>query len=799
MECFICEEAISESRVYKNSLICNKCYNIKCNGENCYKKEIYFPEITEGTMIASNLKNSPIPLRHTEVRAHITGMISEVEVTQKFYNSFQKNIEALYVFPLPHDSAVNFLEIKVGDRIIKGNIKEKEEAKRTYEKAKYRGRKAGLLEEERPNLFTMSVANIEPKEEILVKLKYYGTLKYEDNKFEFLFPMTLTPRYCSSSVSDVERISPPVERPSVYNKREINIFITLKAGFEIEEIYSPSHLIYIEDKGSNRKEIQLSGEGKIPNKDFVLKYAPKGENIESSVSFYREKGKTGTFMLHITPKFDYGPKEMLKREIIFVLDRSGSMFGSPMIYARNSLKKALKTLRAGDTFNIITFDHEINLLSKISLELNEANLLLARNFIDNTHARGSTEILAALQVALQIPASKEHLRQIVFLTDGAVGNERFILERIEKNLGNARIFTFGLGSSVNRYIMAKMAEIGRGTYHIIMESKEIEEAMENFSKQTSSPVLSDITLEIEGAEVSDIYPAPVPDIYQGDTIFLVGRFHSSGKARAVIKSKTGTGEFIQELDINLPVEEKTNGVIETIWARKRIDSLMDKVRQNPKEKFSIRDEVIGLALKYRLLSPYTSFVAVEKDDEQENFLKEDLLTVNVSSLMPENSFAFAGEEAPETQGRKMSAVISRLSADSNDFDANISCIAEMSSNLSSYSPANYNNNRQSDLIRDLKENIFEGAAVAEHLFMPPPLFPELQPMVGKQMAIGSRNIEEEKRELEEFRKNYKPSLWKQIKFILGLGAAILFTIIITPPVIFFTIAGKNLKFFQRNV
>ena len=270
------------------------------------------------------------------------------------------------------------------------------------------------------------------------------TLKYEDGEYEFVFPMTITPRYTGDSekVSDSERISPPVAENS---QREVNIFVNLNTGFPLGEVKSPSHLLYMEEKGENKRNIQLAKEGEIPNKDFILTYSSNGEKPESSLSFYRKEGKPGTFMLHMTPKIDYGPEEMLKREMIFVLDRSGSMsYGSgtigPMEQAKASLKSCLRTLRTGDSFNIITFDTFIETLYASSLEFNEENLTKAEAFIDDTTARGGTDIYKAMECALQMPVNKIYLRQIVFLTDGAVGNEEEILKELQKILGKARVF-----------------------------------------------------------------------------------------------------------------------------------------------------------------------------------------------------------------------------------------------------------------------------------------------------------------------------------------------------------------------
>jgi len=599
------------------------------------KDEIFYRgrKITEGTMMPAGMEDCPLPLTFTELRAAITGMVADVKVIQKFQNTIDKNIEAVYVFPLPVDSAVHSLEIKIGERIIKSEIKEKEEAKRVYEQAKHEMKQGALLEQERPNLFTMSVANIEPEQEILVTLQYYETIVYEEGEYEFVFPMTITPRYIPQDVTDKEKISPAFKSSARTSGREINIFIDLDAGFPIGEVTSPTHLLYIEEKSEHIRNIQLAREGEIPDKDFILKYSSTGEKVENNLTFYREEGKTGTFMFHLTPKIDYGPEEMLKREIIFILDRSGSMEGTPMEQAKKALKACLRTLRWGDSFAIINFDDQLDILSDRSLAFNDENLKKADDFVNATYARGWTEILPAMEYALHMPVNKEYLRQIIFLTDGAVGNEDQVLKEIEKILGKARIFTFGIGSSVNRYLLDKMAQIGRGTVNYLLENEDIEEAVQKFANQTAFPVLSDISLEWEDGAISDLYPLPVPDIYFGQVLHLLGRFHTCGKAKAILKGRTGQGEFSQEFSVELPEKDDKNRAIETLWARKRIDHLLDRLREYPRETHSIRDEVIGLSMKYHLMSPYTSLVAVEKDDKERE--KKEIIRVDVPLMVPE--------------------------------------------------------------------------------------------------------------------------------------------------------------------
>lgn len=263
--------------------------------------------------------------------------------------------------------------------------------------------------------------------------------------------------------------------------------------------------------------------------------------------------------------------------------------------------------------------------------------MVADNFIDSVRASGGTEILAAMNCAFDTPSSKHYLRQIVFLTDGAVGDEYFILREIEKTIGSARIFTFGIGTSVNRFLLEEMAKSGRGNSYFITDPQEIGETMERFSIQTSTPVLSDIAIEWEGINVSDTYPSPLPDLYSGQVLQVFGRFYSEGRGKAILKGITGDGEFKEELEINLPDGDTSYPAIETMWAGKRIDHLLDRQREKPLETFALRDEILGLALTYKIVTPYTSLVTVEKYDGKGECKIEEVMTVKVPLLQPESS------------------------------------------------------------------------------------------------------------------------------------------------------------------
>jgi len=566
-------------------------------------------EITEGIMLIKGRTDLSLSLKYTEVEVKIKGMIAEILVTQKFQNEFQENIEAIYIFPLPEDSLVTSLEIKTEKRLIFTEVKEKKSA--GYDK---KGETSAPL--------IISPGMIEQGEEILVSLKYSEIIKYRNGEYEFIFPMRSLSG--QSETGNGSSVSAPL--PSG-KERPVSIFISLDADFEIDEVTSPSHILDIQEKGPEKREIRLAKKGEPLNKDFILKYSSQGEKPERSLFFFRKHDNPGVFIFHITPKADWRPEEMIKREIIFVIDRSGSMAGSPINQAKNSLKASLRTLREGDIFSIITFDDRIEYLSEKSLEFNKENLYLADNYINTISARGFTDILGAMGKALGMPVKEEYLRQIVFLTDGAVSNEEKVIEEIQKILGNARIFTFGIGNAVNRYLLDKMAEMGRGKVEYLSLNENIEEAIQKFANQASFPVLTDISLE--GDDTSHIYPAPVPDLYFGEILCITGLFHSSGRSNLRLKGKTRGGEFIEELEVNFPLEREEISALETIWAKTHIEHLLKREKDMPSEKQQIRQEIISTSMKYHIISPWTSPVVMEKRGGERK------IPLHIPSIWPE--------------------------------------------------------------------------------------------------------------------------------------------------------------------
>lgn len=592
------------------------------------------PSITEGTILVNGAEASPLPLEHTEVVAHVTGPVASVQVTQTFGNPFDEPIEVTYLFPLPHEAAVTAFEMHVGGRVIRGQVQEREEARRIYEEARDEGRRAGLLEQERPNLFTVSVAHIAPGHKIEISLAYQEHLHFDDGEYRFVFPMVVTPRYIpQGGVPDAARVVAPLQPPDERPGGDVELTLTLDAGVPIEEPRCRSHAVQTRRLDAQRVEVRLAGESVIPNKDFVLTYRPTGNTVRQALWLHRESEDSGTFLLCLLPPRDLAPEATRPKEMIFVLDRSGSMGGTPIVQARHALKACLRSLNPGDTFHLILFDHEVETFTEGPVPFTQDHLDRADAFLDRVQARGGTEILKALETALQVKPDPERLRTLVFLTDGAVGNEEPVLRHLSRELGRARVFTFGVGPAVNRYLLAKMAQLGRGAAEFLLPEQDLEEALARFQNRVAFPVLTDIELSWSYGVARDVYPQPVPDLFLGQPVEVVGRFHGGGRTTLRIRGQTASGPHTGELTVDFTAATPEQEALPRLWARARIDHLLDRERESPRAKSDLRDEIIGLAVKHSLMSPYTSFVAV--DEVKEGQASSPPKPVQISLPLPE--------------------------------------------------------------------------------------------------------------------------------------------------------------------
>ncbi|HEX9959340.1 MAG TPA: VIT domain-containing protein, partial [Pyrinomonadaceae bacterium] len=499
-------------------------------------------QVTQGGLEAVGQDGKSLgacPLKHTDVKAEISGFLSRVKVTQEFENNFSDKIEAVYVFPLPQNAAVDEMTMRIGERVVRGRIMKREEAREVYEAAKSNGQIASLLDQERPNIFTQSVANILPGEKVIIEISYVETLKYEDGQYEFVFPMVVGPRYIPGSptgqqgggfapdtdkVPDGSKITPNVAQERAGH--DISIEVRLDAGVPVENFASKSHGVESNRLSAGSALIKLKNEKTIPNKDFILRYDVAGKKIEDAVLLHRaEKG--GYFTLILQPPDNVRPQDATPKEIVFVLDTSGSMSGFPIEKAKESMKLALDGLNPQDTFNLITFAGDTHVLFDKPVPATAENMQKAQAFLASRQGRGGTEMMKAIVAALAPSDSQQHVRVVCFMTDGYVGNESQIIAEIQKHQ-NARVFSFGIGGSVNRFLLDKMAEEGRGEVEYVALNDDGSAAARRFHERVRSPLLTDISLDFGNLPVADVYPKRVNDLFSAKPVVIHGRFTKSG-------------------------------------------------------------------------------------------------------------------------------------------------------------------------------------------------------------------------------------------------------------------------------
>lgn len=568
------------------------------------------------------------PLKRTEVKADIVGSVTRVTVTQIFQNPLNQNIEAVYTFPLSNDAAVDDMTIEFAERKIKGQVMERVAAKQTYEKAKSEGRVAALLEQQRPNMFTQSIANITAGAEIKVVISYVETLRYVDDGYEFRFPMTIKDRYLPGSVDpeEAQRISP---KSKVRPGHTISLEIDVQAGVPITALGSSTHEVVSQQFSADNHRVTLKDNEVIPNRDFSLKYQTAGHKIEDAVLAHSgERG--GYFTLILQPPDRIMPEDTMPKEIVFVLDTSGSMDGFPIKKAKEAMRLTLDNLNPGDTFNVITFAGETDILFDAPVSVTKDNLERAKDFIDSKGSDGGTEMMAAIKAALGPSDSQDHVRIVCFMTDGAVGNDAEIINEVRMH-PKARVFAFGIGDGVNHHLLDEISRVGRGEVEYVSRGDDGSAAARRFYERIRNPLLTDITAEFKGLDVSDTLPNHIPDLFDARPIVIFGRYQQGGSGMIVIKGKMRGQDFTREIPVTLPRNGANNDPIATIWARRKIGELMRGDGAATRE--AAIATITSLGLEYRLVTPFTSFIAVSED----RVTGEDARRVEVPSAAPDNA------------------------------------------------------------------------------------------------------------------------------------------------------------------
>ncbi len=597
---------------------------------------------TGSLMTRFHEREVPLPLKHTDVKANVTAYIASVTVTQQFENPYDEKIEAIYVFPLPENGAVNEFIMTIGQRHIRGIVRERKEAERIYKEAKAQGYVASLMTQERPNIFTQSVANIEPGKQIDITIRYYNTLSYSDGWYEFVFPMVVGPRFnppgnykgigsvdsnplsSSRQKTDVHYL-----RPDERSGHDISLQLTLNPGVDIEEFQCKTHQIRLNDAGntSDHKEwvtpdsfksehpstlsVRLASTDTIPNRDFVFRYRVAGNSIKSSLMTHQDE-RGGFFTMMVYPPAQLEALDRSPLELVFVLDCSGSMSGEPLRQAKAAIAWALKHMDSGDTFQLINFSDSAQQLGRRPIAATRSNVVRALNYLNSLQSEGGTMMIEGIKSALDFPHDPDRLRFVCFLTDGYIGNESEILQEIHHRLGDSRIFSFGVGSAVNRFLLDGMAKVGHGAVAYLGLHDDGAEVMENFFQRISHPALTNVKINWGQFDVTDVYPRHLPDIFPGKPLIVTGRYesHPSRSGQAIQISGKSAREKIQ-LVVNPfhSLSQDATEALPSVWARFKIADLLERSRYEPSPL--VAGQVRQTALDYQLLSPYTAFIAMD--------------------------------------------------------------------------------------------------------------------------------------------------------------------------------------------
>lgn len=588
-----------------------------------------------------------LPLKNTTVNIDVTAGIARTRVVQRFQNDIDQPLEAIYLFPLPTEAAIDSFEIRLKDRIIKSTVKEKEAAKAAYEQAKSAGKKAALIEQERPNLFTTSVANILPGEIVDISFSYIESIPFKKEQYDITFPLVVGERYIPFDfdafgtkqplVDDAGRLNPPVLHPNMDPGHRVGLMISLN-GIPIKSIESTTHAIRSTEIDTDHWQVKLLHDTTMPNCAFNLT-AKLRKNDAPALTFVQSKKDEDYGMLSVFPPI--GATRIAKplpKDVIFLVDTSGSMSGESISQAESGLKRCLDILEKGDRFSIIRFASDFSSFSPELRAVSDDKLQAAKEYINHLDADGGTEMQPALESAFaMLPPESGRMPMIVFLTDGDVGNEEALLQLLASKLGNTRLFTFGIGSAPNEFLMHRMAEAGRGQSRFIRSHEDVGDVISDFFTTLKAPVLTDVQIEWDSESVH-AYPERCPDIFYGRPLQLIAKA-PKGFGEQITISGMIDGEK-KSYTLPLTTEQEPHDALDTLYGRMQIKDLMIKMikADSPESQAELKNTLINVALKHQLISQYTSRVAIE---EQVTVVDGELTTVQVPVAAPKGWSLYA--------------------------------------------------------------------------------------------------------------------------------------------------------------
>lgn len=633
-------------------------------------------EVQRGELLIVDDRGSgyiPTTLLSSDVQISISGITARTTVRQKFHNLSNRWVEGIYVFPLPDESGVDHMQMMVGERKIVGVIKEKEEARAIYKAAKEQGKKTSLLAQKRPNIFTTAIANIGPQETVIVEIEYQQQVNLSGDIFSLRYPMVVAPRYIpgkpvrqerlkslrfdgggwavdTDQVPDAAEITPPVAASHEAAVHPVTLSVELAAGVPVQLITSLYHGIKTEETSPGIYHIEFTG-AVFADRDFVLEWKNTPESRVRAALFSEAKGQETYSLLMLVPPAGVTRASSLPREVIFVLDTSGSMAGESIRQAKNALHLAISRLGADDSFNIIEFNNRASRLYPSPRPLTATSRAVAHRFVDSLVADGGTEMSAALQMALDGRQRHARLRQVIFLTDGSVGNEEELFGIIHQRLGDSRLFTVGIGSAPNTYFMSRAAALGRGTFTFIGKRDEVDEKMSALFTKLEQSVVTDLRISAAGQEGGAlvVFPSPLPDLYAEEPLFA--SLKTRGLAETLIVSGRIDGQP-WSVDVSTQDHPRRPGIA-TLWARKKIRSEMQSLALGA-DREDVKKTVTATALAHHLVSRYTSLVAVEEKVSRP--AAQELLPEQLRTNLPTGM-----QQAPIFGGAAKTATASDLS------------------------------------------------------------------------------------------------------------------------------------------
>lgn len=553
-----------------------------------------------------------LPLKATEVAVRISGVIADVTVTQHYRNEGQRTIEASYVFPGSTRAAVYGMNVRIGDRLVTAQIREKQQARIEYDQAKTEGKTAALLEQYRPNVFQMKVANILPGDDVRVELRYTELLVPQAGNYQFVYPTVVGPRYNSpqSASANAKWIASPFLPAGEASKTKFDIKVDIASPIGIKELRSSSHRVEVTERGQQRASIALAADASGGNnRDYILDYRLAGDKVESGVLLYRGQDEN-FFLAMVEPPKHVAPAVITPREYVFVVDISGSMHGFPLDTSKALLRELIGSLKPSDTFNVLLFAGSNRYLAPQSVPATRANIEQAIRTIEEQRGGGSTELIPALKRVYAEPkAAADISRTIILVTDGYVSVEREAFDLVRRNLSQANVFAFGIGSSVNRHLMEGLARAGMGEPFVITQPGEARAQAERFRKMIESPVLTNVKAKFAGLEVYDVEPAQLPDVLGERPVIVFGKWRGQAHGQVAIEGLSANGPYRNVLQVESSVSQDT-AALRYLWARHRIQSLGDQ--ETLEGGRSQQQAITDLGLRYNLLTQYTSFLAVDQ-------------------------------------------------------------------------------------------------------------------------------------------------------------------------------------------